>query len=35
VNTRPAPPLLVKLYLHVPLLWKFFGKQFLIVARRA
>jgi SAM-dependent methyltransferase len=34
VNTRPAPPLLVYLYLKTPFAWRVFGKQFLIVARR-
>ncbi len=34
VNTRPAPPLLVYLYLKTPLAWRVFGKQFLIVARK-
>jgi SAM-dependent methyltransferase len=30
----PTNPLLVKLYLHLPLAWKFLGKQFFIVARK-
>jgi len=30
----PQHPLLVKLYLRVPLLWRFFGGQFVIVARK-
>ncbi|MGA3015597.1 MAG: class I SAM-dependent methyltransferase [Bryobacteraceae bacterium] len=34
VNTRPAPPLLVYLYLKTPLAWRVFGKQFLIIARK-
>jgi SAM-dependent methyltransferase len=34
VNSRPAPPLLVYLYLKTPLAWRVFGKQFLIVARK-
>jgi len=34
VNSRPAPPLLVYLYLKTPLAWRVLGKQFLIVARK-
>jgi SAM-dependent methyltransferase len=34
VNRRPVPPLLVELYLKAPLLWKIFGKQFLVFARK-
>ena len=30
---RPIPDLLIKTYLKLPLLWRFFGKQFLVVAR--
>jgi hypothetical protein len=33
VNRRPAPLLLVRLYLKLPILWRLQGKQFLIVAR--
>jgi SAM-dependent methyltransferase len=29
----PAPLVLVRLYLALPLLWRFFGKQFLVIAR--
>lgn len=34
VNQRPVPMLFVSWYLKVPVLWKFFGKQFLVVARK-
>jgi SAM-dependent methyltransferase len=34
VNTRPIPEALISVYLTVPVLWKFFGKQFLIIATR-
>jgi SAM-dependent methyltransferase len=35
MSTGMTPPLfLLKLYLHVPFFWKFFGKQFLVVARK-
>lgn len=34
VNRRPVPPMLVQLYLKVSLLWKIFGKQFLVIARK-
>lgn len=30
----PASPALVKLYLNFPILWRFWGKQFLILARK-
>lgn len=30
----PTHPLLVKIYLQVPLAWRFFGKQFFIIARK-
>jgi hypothetical protein len=30
----PASPALVKLYLNIPILWRFWGKQFLILARK-
>lgn len=30
----PTHPLLVKLYLHLPFAWRFFGKQFFIVATK-
>jgi ubiquinone/menaquinone biosynthesis C-methylase UbiE len=30
----PASPALVKLYLNFPMLWRFLGKQFLILARK-
>jgi SAM-dependent methyltransferase len=35
VNQRQAPSALVSLYLRLPLLWKVFGKQFLVVATKA
>ena len=31
----PTHPFLVRLYLGVPLAWRFLGKQFFIVARKA
>jgi SAM-dependent methyltransferase len=34
VNRRPVPIALVSLYLHFPLAWRIFGKQFLIVGRK-
>jgi SAM-dependent methyltransferase len=34
VNSRPAPSVLVNLYLRMPLAWKIFGKQFLVAARK-
>ena len=34
VRVRKRPLFLVSLYLKCPLLWKFFGKQFLIVAQK-
>lgn len=33
-NTRRVPILLVSLYLKLPLAWKLFGKQFLVVGRK-
>jgi SAM-dependent methyltransferase len=33
VDKRPAPLSLVRLYLKLPWAWKFFGKQFLVIAR--
>jgi len=30
----PASPALVKLYLNFPILWRFWGKQFLVLARK-
>jgi len=33
-SQRFSPPLLVKLYLAVPFFWRFYGKQFFIVATR-
>jgi SAM-dependent methyltransferase len=33
VNRRPVPILLVSIYLKMPILWRFFGRQFLVVAR--
>lgn len=34
-DNLPSKPFFVYLYLKCPLLWKFFGKQFFIVARKA
>jgi SAM-dependent methyltransferase len=34
VNRRPVPPMLVSMYLKMPFLWKIFGKQFLVFARK-
>jgi len=34
VRAREYPPLLLRLYLKVPLAWRFLGKQFLIVAAK-
>jgi SAM-dependent methyltransferase len=34
VNTRRFPMPLVSTYLHLPLVWKIFGKQFLVIARK-
>lgn len=34
VNKAPPPLAFVKLYLKLPLAWKFFGKQFFIMARK-
>jgi hypothetical protein len=34
VNHRSAPEFLVRAYLKVPPLWKFLGKQFLVIARK-
>lgn len=33
VDKRPAPLSLVRLYLKLPWAWRFFGKQFLVIAR--
>jgi dolichol-phosphate mannosyltransferase len=33
-RTRPPSPIFVRLYLRMPILWPFFGKQFLILARK-
>lgn len=33
-GSLPTHPLLVKLYLRVPFVWKFMGKQFFIIARK-
>jgi SAM-dependent methyltransferase len=33
-NRQPPPLIFVRLYLRLPLAWKFFGKQFLLVARK-
>ncbi len=33
VNARRSPMLLVQAYLHLPAAWRFFGKQFLVIAR--
>jgi len=34
VNRRVVPMLLVSLYLKMPLFWRVFGKQFLVVGRK-
>ena len=34
VNKRRSPLLLVRLYLQMPGLWRLWGKQFLVVARK-
>ncbi len=34
VNKRKFPSILVSLYLKLPIAWKFFGKQFLVVGRK-
>lgn len=34
VRTRPHPMLLLRLYLKLPLLWHFFGKQFFVIAEK-
>ncbi len=34
VNAPQYPPIFLRLYLAVPLLWRFFGGQFLVVARK-
>jgi SAM-dependent methyltransferase len=34
VGKRPAPVLFVRLYLALPFLWRIFGKQFLVIARK-
>jgi len=33
VRRKPAPLLLVRLYLKLPWTWHFFGQQFLVIAR--
>ena len=35
VNQREYPEVLLRLYLNVPLAWRIFGKQFLIIARKS
>jgi hypothetical protein len=34
VNRRRFPSILVSLYLKLPIMWKLFGKQFLVVGRK-
>jgi SAM-dependent methyltransferase len=34
VNRRQFPSLIVSLYLMMPILWRFFGKQFLVIGRK-
>jgi SAM-dependent methyltransferase len=34
VNRRPIPVIFVNLYLEIPLAWRLFGKQFLVVAQK-
>jgi SAM-dependent methyltransferase len=35
VTARPAPLLFVELYLRMPFVWRFFGKQFLVVVKKS
>jgi SAM-dependent methyltransferase len=34
VNARQHPPIFVSLYLRLPIVWRFFGRQFLIIASK-
>jgi len=34
VNKRESPLVFLKIYLKVPLAWRFFGHQFLVVGRK-
>ena len=34
-TARPAPLLFVELYLRMPFVWRFFGKQFLVVVKKS
>ena len=33
-GTRPVPAVLIGLYLRLPFLWRFFGKQFMVIAQK-
>ena len=35
VRVRKRPLFLVRLYLRLPIIWRFFGAQFLVIARKA
>lgn len=35
VGRRPPSPVLAQIYLRLPFVWRFFGKQFFLVARKA
>jgi len=35
VNTRPYPLWMIRLYLRLPFAWRIFGRQFLVIARKA
>ena len=34
-NRAPTAAFVIRAYLRLPLAWKFFGRQFLVVARKA
>ncbi|MEM0898019.1 MAG: hypothetical protein AAGJ79_14175 [Verrucomicrobiota bacterium] len=34
VGKKPLPPFFLKLYLKMPFAWRFFGKQFLVIAEK-
>jgi ubiquinone/menaquinone biosynthesis C-methylase UbiE len=33
-NSRPTADIIVQIYLHLPVAWRIFGKQFLVIARK-
>jgi hypothetical protein len=35
VRIRKRPLILVRLYLRLPIIWRFFGAQFLVIARKS